>query len=188
MADPYRPEFTAALRLLAEAFAAAEGRGADRPVIVGGAAVEFHTGGGIQSADFDLVSVRDDILAEELETRGFKRKHQISLHGLYHPDLLMVVDFVSGRLFGGRTDRQRLVLVDVDPARGTCVAFPPIEDMIADRLGQHESEPGGRPDMLEQARLLFILAGDIDKAYLEKRVGEECLDPGTLNLLETVDA
>lgn len=42
-----RPEFTAALGLLAEAFAAARVRGADMPVIVGGAAVEFYRPGHI---------------------------------------------------------------------------------------------------------------------------------------------
>lgn len=141
MADTYRPEFTATLRLLADAFAAAEARGADRPVIVGGAAIAFYTTSDIQSADIDIVSIRDDILVEELKARGFRPKHEGSLRGLYHPDLLLVVDIVSGGLFDGRTDRQRLTLAVVDTTRGTSVAFPPVEDLIADCLSQHESRP-----------------------------------------------
>ena len=46
----FRPEFTEALAVLADAFTAAVARGAAPPVIVGGAAVEFYTAGGIQSA------------------------------------------------------------------------------------------------------------------------------------------
>ena len=67
MARALRAEFVAALKLLAEAFAAAEARGVEPPVIVGGAAVEFYTGGDIQSADVDLVTTRDKIVLEELE-------------------------------------------------------------------------------------------------------------------------
>lgn len=181
----YRPEFTAALGLLADAFAAARARGAELPVIVGGAAVEFYTAGQVQSGDFDLVSLNDNAIVQELEARGFRRRNQISLRALYHPDLLIVVDFVSGSLFDGRTDRRRIVLVEVDPERSSVVAFPPIEDMIADRLGQYESVPGGHPGMLEQARLLFELAAEIDQAYLEKRVREECVDPAILFMLRT---
>jgi len=43
----FRPEFTEALEVLAAAFTAAVARGASQPVIVGGAAVEFYTAGGI---------------------------------------------------------------------------------------------------------------------------------------------
>src|SRR3954451_1770493 len=117
----FRPEFTEALEVLAAAFTAAVARGANQPVIVGGAAVEFYTAGGIQSADFDIVSVRDDIVVEELKARGFREKYEGVLRGLYHPDLLMVVDFVSGSLFDGKTDRQRLTLAVVDPERETGV-------------------------------------------------------------------
>src|SRR3954468_20639690 len=108
MDDGFRPEFTKGLEVLAAAFTAAVARGASQPVIVGGAAVEFYTAGSIQSADFDIANVRDDIVVEELEARGFRKKYEGILRGLYHPDLLMVVDFVSGNLFNGKTDHQRL--------------------------------------------------------------------------------
>jgi hypothetical protein len=46
-----------------------------------------------------------------------------------------------------------------------------VEDMIADRMGQFAS--GSAPEMLGQARELLALHGDIDRAYLERRIREE---------------
>ena len=73
--DDYRPEFTAALEVIALAFREAVAKGAAMPVIVGGAAVEYHTVSGVQSADFDLVTANgsDAILVEALEEVGFRR-------------------------------------------------------------------------------------------------------------------
>lgn len=181
--DDYRPEFTEALRLLAEAFALAKSNGADLPVIVGGAAVEYHTASEVQSADIDLVTSDNEIMVVALETCGFRRTVAGSLRNLVHPELLIGVDFVSGMLFEGRTDRSRLELVQLDEAGSRSVQFPPVEDMIADRLGQFESVPDGVPEMLEQAKLLFQLADDLDHDYLRRRVSEECSSLELLSLL-----
>lgn len=71
----------------------------------------------------------------------------------------------------------------VDEAHGGTVIFPPVEDMIADRLGQYESDPSGRDDMLAQARLLASLADALDMDYLRKRVHEESVDPALIDHL-----
>src|SRR5258708_733620 len=55
-AGVFRLEFIEALRLLALACEEVATRGYERPVLVGGAAVEFHTGGAVASGDFDFVS------------------------------------------------------------------------------------------------------------------------------------
>jgi hypothetical protein len=180
----YRPEFIEALRLLSRAFDIAEARGAPRPVIVGGSAVEYHTGGELTSGDFDLVGSRGDLVGDALLEVGFRREDRagVRLGGFYNPELLIGVEFVSGDLFDGRTDRRRLQLV-IDEAEGTKVVFPPVEDMIADRLAQYESDPNGREDMLEQARLLASLAETLDMDYLRKRVYEECADPTLVDRL-----
>jgi hypothetical protein len=78
--------------------------------------------------------------------------------------------------------------VVVDEASDAKVIFPPLEDMIADRLGQHASDPRGRDDMLEQARLLASLAENLDVAYLIRRVAEEGGDPGILENLMIVQS
>jgi hypothetical protein len=52
----YRPEIVEALNLLAAAFNDVVAAGYARPVLVGGAAVEFYTGGAVVSGDFDVVT------------------------------------------------------------------------------------------------------------------------------------
>jgi hypothetical protein len=58
----YRPEFEAALRLLAEISAAMDQAGFRPPVLVGGAAVEIYTRGAVTTGDFELSCGRQDIL------------------------------------------------------------------------------------------------------------------------------
>jgi hypothetical protein len=70
----YRKAYVDGLRLLSRAFDIAERRGAPRPVIVGGGAVELYTGGAITSGDFDLVGVREEIVGEALVEVGFRRE------------------------------------------------------------------------------------------------------------------
>jgi hypothetical protein len=181
----YRKVYLEALRLLSRAFDIAEQRGAPRPVIVGGSAVEFYTGGAITSGDFDLVASHEEIIGAALIEVGFRREDRrgVRLGGFYHPEILIGVELVTGPLFAGRTDADRLQLVVVDEESDARVIFPPVEDMIADRLGQHASDPRGRDDMLEQARLLASLAENLDIAYLRRRVAEEGADPGILESL-----
>lgn len=94
----YRREFTEALRLLSRAFDIAEARGVPRPLIVGGSAVEYYTGGELTSGDFDLVTSRDDLVGEALLEVGFRREDRpaVRLGGFYHPELLIGVEFTSG--------------------------------------------------------------------------------------------
>ena len=54
----YRPEFEAALRLFAKVSEDVERRGAARPILVGGAAVELYSASDIATGDFDLVTGR----------------------------------------------------------------------------------------------------------------------------------
>jgi hypothetical protein len=152
-------------------------------VIVGGSAVEFYTGGAITSGDFDLVGAREEIVGEALVELGFRREDRqgVRLGGFYHPESLIGVEFVTGPLFEGRTDVNRLRLVMVDEAGDAKVLFPPPEDMIADRPGQYASDPRGRDDMLAQARLLASFAVGLDVAYPRRRVAEEGADPAVLD-------
>ena len=172
----YRKEFLDGLTLLARAFDIAEAKGALRPVIVGGSAVEYYTGSELTSGDFDLVAPDDALVAEALLEVGFHREDRAGflLRGFYHRDLLLSVEFVSGALFDGQTDRDRLQVLVLDEKTGGKVVFPPLEDMIADRLGQYASDRSGRGDMLEQAKLLVSFAETaLDMDYLKIRVYQE---------------
>jgi hypothetical protein len=148
-------------------------KGYERPVLVGGGAVEFHTGGAVVSGDFDFVTEEMRAFGEVLAAHGFKREDRPGrlLIGWYHPELTMGVQVVSGDLFDGNSDRRRIRLVDI--IDGKAVAIASIEDLIADRLGQHASTEAGMPDRLDQAVKLFRLADQLDEAYLDRRIRQE---------------
>jgi len=168
----FRQEFTESLKILSKACDRMEERGLPRPVLVGGAAVELYTGSEITSGDFDVVTPAQAVFEEELAKLGFERPAGagISTRGMVHPSLLIAVEVVSGTAFNGRMDQEHLTLVDTGRGR---IAVVPLEDLIADRLGQFNSGPRGTPEMLAQAIHLFRFASEIDEAYLEKRIREE---------------
>ncbi len=67
----YRPEFEAALRRFARGSEAMTARGFERPMLVGGSAVEYYTATAIATGDFDIVTGRQDVFEEELQKLGF---------------------------------------------------------------------------------------------------------------------
>jgi Resolvase, N terminal domain len=92
---------------------------------------------------------------------------------------------------GAKTDRaqlrrvtdqlgQRLLWVEVAPR--SAVVLPSIEDMVADRLGQHATPPASDDSRLLQARALFGLAENLDIEYLSRCIREEGGDPTLLGL------
>jgi hypothetical protein len=176
------PEFREALALLAGASADYREATGHRVVIVGGAAVSFYTQGAILSGDVDMVT---DIGFEPfLIARGFVKENRANRlrRGYFHPDLpTLGFEFVSGALFDGRSDRDKLLAVPIGGS-GSEVIFPAIEDLIADRLGQYASSKDRDTEMLEQARLLFSLASDYDPTYLKRRITEESGDPAAIGL------
>jgi hypothetical protein len=81
-------------------------------------------------------------------------------------------------LFDGNADPERLRLVTIGP--GSRVLVIPVEDVIADRLGQYVANPAGSRALLRQAALACSLADEIDRAYLDSRIRTETI--GTLDL------
>ncbi len=146
--SPYRPAFEAALRLFAEVSEAMAGRGLSRPVLVGGAAVEFYTLGAINTGDFDLCTPIQPALEAELQRHGFVRP-------------------VGSSPLDGQAHQDRFLLVDGFPP-GASFTVIAVEDLIADRMGQYAS--GTAREMRGQARALLRLHPDADMAYLERRV------------------
>lgn len=73
MTGGYRPEFLAALNLLARACASLEARGLPLPVLVGGAVVEFDTAGALHAGDFDFQGGAEDAFIGALLAAGFRR-------------------------------------------------------------------------------------------------------------------
>lgn len=167
----YRPAFEIALRAFARASDHMVAAGYERPVLVGGGAVELYSGSAINTGDFDVVTGRQDAFEAALAAQGFIRPigpgH--TPLGWAHPDLLLGFEVVGTTLLDGMADRDRVVLIDF----GTegVAAIIAVEDIIADRVGQYAS--GSAPAMLEQARRLFALHRDVDLDYMERRIRHE---------------
>lgn len=175
-------EYLAALAPLADAFSAYEKATGGVAILVGGAAAAIHTDGAFMSADFDVVAGNDTAFDQAMAAAGFEDDEK-ALHGRggwYHPaHPQFAVEQVSGAYFDGRADKARCLKLTV--REGAAIVLPAIEDMIADRLGQHEVA-GGDMSMLEQARALYALAEGLDLAYLHCRILEESGNPAHLGL------
>lgn len=175
------PEYLAALEPLAEAFSAYESATGHPAILVGGAAAAIHTDGAFMSADFDVVASNDFAFESAMASTGFvddeKAVHGRGWYHLDHPQF--AVEQVSGGYFDGRADRARCLKLIVRD--GAALVLPAVEDMIADRLGQHEVA-GGDMSMLEQAKALFALADGLDLDYLRRRIVEETGNPEHLGL------
>lgn len=169
--SPYRPEFEAALAVLARVSEAMKRRHCLPPVLVGGGAVELYSNSAIATGDFDLSTARQDVFEEALRGEGFVRPSGPgrATRGWVHPDLQLGFEVVSDSLLDGNADRDRVRLIAVGDAGEISVIS--VEDMIADRMGQYAS--GTAREMLEQARALFGLYPDADRAYMDRRIREE---------------
>ncbi len=178
----FRQEFRKALSLLATAVERLTEKGHSPPVLVGGGAVELYTGGQIISGDFDFVSGQQLAFFEELETLGFTRRSEPGWlqRSLWHPELLVAVQVVSGPLMDGKADRERIQVIEID---GANLSVIPIEDLIADRMAQALDGRVIRKDMQNQSVRLYQLAEGLDKDYLDARIRTET---GNLASLETL--
>jgi hypothetical protein len=179
-----RPEFRHALEILARGIRTLETRGLSPPVLVGGAAVEIYTGGSVTSGDFDLVTSFQEELEEALIEVGFERPDggERILSGLIHEESGIALQVVSERLMDGKTDENRMMVLDVGEGS---LAVIPVEDLIADRMGQAYVETPPRKDMLDQAVKLFQFADQPDEDYLNKRICEETHNSATLQNLRS---
>jgi hypothetical protein len=171
LAPMYRPQFEAALRLLACLSADLDSAGYRPPILVGGGAVEIYTGGAITTGDFDLCCGRQDVLEEAMQRRGFVRPSGPgkATRGWIHPELALGFEVVSDTLLDGMADRTMVRIVEVGIEGSVAVIAP--EDMIADRMGQYAS--GTAAEMLGQARALFSLCEGLDLDYMNRRIREE---------------
>lgn len=178
--DGFTPEFVEALRLIGSAMEEVRAANLQCPVLVGGAALQLWTTGRYVSGDFDLVGVDPTPMETALVARGFRREDRSGhlMRGLYHPTLDLGVEFVSGRLFDGNADLERLRLIAIGPDSRVLVI--PVEDVIADRLGQYAANPATGHALLRQAALAWSLAPEIDRPYLDKRIRTETVE--TLDL------
>ncbi|WP_420605539.1 hypothetical protein [Novosphingopyxis sp.] len=179
----YRPEFEAALRLFARISEAMAMRGLSRPVLVGGAAVEFYSASAMMTGDFDLCSPIQVELEEEMQRHGFVRPSGPGklTRGWIHPNLKLGFEIVGSVPMDGNIAKDRLALVDYF-AVGDAFVIVSVEDLIADRMGQYTS--GTAADRLDQARALFALHPELDLDYLDRRIHEETMGDHGIEALQ----
>ncbi len=166
-----RPQFEQGLRMLGRISAEMADAGYRPPILVGGGAVEFYTGGAIATGDFDLSCGRQDVLEDIMRRHGFERPSGpgVATRGWVHSELGMGFEVVSDTLLDGMADRTMVRVFQLG-ADGAVALIAP-EDMIADRMGQYAS--GTAPEMLRQARALLDLCESLDLSYMDRRISEE---------------
>jgi hypothetical protein len=154
-------------------------RGFAAPILVGGGAVELYTASAITTGDFDLVTARQEEFEVILRELGFTKPGGLghTQLGWVHPTLSLGFEVVSSSLYDGMADRDRILLFELE--EDGAAAIVSIEDMIADRMGQFAS--GTAPEMLDQARSLFILHRAADLDYMDRRIryetgGDYCVE------------
>ena len=167
--SPYRPEFEAALRLFALMSQEMAEAGYSRPVLVGGAAVEYYSASAINTGDFDLCTPRQQKFEVIMQRHGFIRPfgRGVATRGWIHPALALGFEIVASVPMDGSVDADHILLLeDFSDAGGFAIIS--VEDLIADRMGQYHS--GSAPEMLGQARALLDLHPEADLGYLERRI------------------
>jgi hypothetical protein len=168
----YRPEFEAALRLFAQMSEAMAAQGYSRPVLVGGAAVEYYSQSAVSTGDFDLCTPRQQAFEAIMQQHGFIRPSGpgMATRGWIHPELALGFEIVASIPMDGSVDREHILLLE-DFSEDGGFAIISVEDLIADRMGQYAS--GTARDRLDQARILLRLHPDADMPYLDRRIREE---------------
>lgn len=167
---------------LARAFAAYEAETGVWPVLVGGAAAAIQTAGEFMSGDFDVVAGNDEAFAHAMLSSGFTVDERIGriAGGYYHPAYPRYgVELVSGPLFDGRADPEKLVRLTINDGS---IVLPSIEDLIADRLGQFAISSVSDTSRLEQAKAMLRMAKEVDGHYLRSRIVDEGGDPALIGL------
>lgn len=86
-----RPEFEAALRLYAQASEIVVAQGFERPILVGGAAVELFSNSALATGDFDISTARQNVFEAALRQLGFVKPSGVgkATRGWVHPELML---------------------------------------------------------------------------------------------------
>jgi hypothetical protein len=132
------------------------------------------------SGDFDFVAIDDTAFYHAMTESGFVPEDRLGhlLRGYYHPAYPAYgVELVSGPLFDGKADPQKLIRMTL---RHGELVLPSIEDLVADRHGQHAVASSSDDSRLRQARIMLAMAKQVDKDYMLRRVLDEGGDPDLL--------
>lgn len=146
------------------------------PVVVGGQAVEFYTGGGYATMDVDIIcEASTEKIGKILEKIGFYRDNKYWI--LDSNKLDLAVETPSGPL-AGAVDK----LMELEIGKHTTY-FIGIEDIIIDRLNAyvHWNEKWQEEWILG---MMVSNYDDIDWEYLNKRASQESVNDSLKRMID----
>jgi hypothetical protein len=142
-------------------------RGAERPIVVGGEALEIYTQGRYTTGDIDLKGSKEALEAV-LEEWGFVKESRVWMSKEYN----LYVDWLGGSLDEGAEAERRTNIIAFDEQNEIRVVS--IEDLIIDRLCA--AKYWNDQDSLMWAKILIEIlrrAGGPDIRYLSTRAEQE---------------
>jgi hypothetical protein len=142
-------------------------RGAERPIVVGGEAVELYTQGRYTTGDIDIKG-RKEILEAVLVDWGFVKEGRVWVSKEYD----IYVDWLGGSLDEGTEAEKRTNVIAIGP--GLEVRVISFEDLIVDRLCA--AKFWNDSDSLMWAKILLevvMKTGGEDTGYLTRRAEKE---------------
>lgn len=129
------------------------------PILVGGAAAEFYTEGGVATEDIDMLAPGGPSLWKVMDQLGFTRRGK----DFIHEPLKLYVEFPGEGL--GRGERS-----DIVDVQGTPLRIISIEDLVVDRLCAYKFWKSGLDGV---GALLLLETGRADRARLRDRARQE---------------
>jgi hypothetical protein len=133
-----------------------------RPILIGGAALEYYSLGGYATSDVDLALPTDTVVDKLFADLGFRKEGRYWMHDEF--DLMF--EAPAADLAGEEAELTEVMLEDM-----TCYILG-LEDLIIDRLNGYvhwKWEDDGR----WVRRLVALHGTKMDIAYLRRRAGEE---------------
>lgn len=152
------------------------GKSPTKPVIVGGAAVEFYTAGGYATADIDIVYPSEP-LEPIFKKLGLKKENRY----WYSEELGIVVEAPSAYLEAEA--RKRVVKVKVANME---VELLGIEDLVIDRLNAYVHW-GSSDDGNWAKELLAIHKQELDWPYLKKEAQKNKVEAALSQILKELE-
>lgn len=144
--------------------------GKDRPILVGGAAVELLTGGAYVTGDLDFVGSVPPAIGQELEQAGFTREGR----HWFHEEGRVFLEFPSAVLGTGEEAGER----DFD---GVTVLIVSPEDLIVDRLSAW-LHWGSAIDGVNAYLLYRAVHDELDIKRLKNRSNNEGVDTALVSV------
>ena len=135
----------------------------EKPVIVGGCALEFYSTGGYTTGDIDIIYSDSKLVAKKLEKWGFSKKGR---HWL-NEELDILLEIAGSYL--SDDEEKRITIVEIE---GLKIYLISIEDLIIDRLNAFVHWKSS-DDGYWAKELFFIYGKKLDLKYLYRRCSEE---------------